>query len=381
MRTLTEAKPSLPSHWYFDPNHYQRELEAIWYRDWICVGRTEVLDRNGDYFVANIGTQSIIVTRSDDELRAFHNTCRHRGSVLCSESSGHFRNGRIICPYHTWTFSLDGNLVATPYRFETDDFDAADYPLYRVHVEDWRGFVFINLAPGQAKPFYDSLSDDVALLDNWPLEDMHSVHEEVFQVACNWKIFWENYSECYHCPRVHPELCKVMPDYAKGAFDAADLPGWTPAYDGDVGNGTVGNGARTWSMDGQIHLPVIEGPTERELEAGIAFAQFPASLYMSGHPDYVRVVRIRPTGPESIELVANWLVPKSHAITDPAQLAPIVDFVKIVLQQDAEVCELNQRGLHSSQHEVGVLTPQEYELWRFHEDVRQKLRVAETKTR
>ena len=128
-------------------------------------------------------------------------------------------------------------------------------------------------------------------------------------------------------------------------------------------------------------LPVIEGPTDREIEAGIAFSQFPASLYMSGHPDYVRAVRIRPTGPESIQLVANWLIPRSHEIKDPAHLQSVVDFVKIVLEQDAEVCELNQRGLHSNQHEVGVLTPQEYELWHFHEDIRTKLRTAAAETK
>ena len=104
MRLLDEVRKSLPASWYFDEVQFSRELDAIWYRDWVCVGRLEQLERVGDFFVASIGEQRIIITRADDgRLRAFHNTCRHRGSLLCREDHGRFRNGRIICPYHTWT--------------------------------------------------------------------------------------------------------------------------------------------------------------------------------------------------------------------------------------------------------------------------------------
>jgi len=374
MRTLTEAKPSLPSSWYFDPGHYDRELAAIWHRDWICVGRSESLQRSGDYFVANIGTQSVVITLlPDNSLRAFHNTCRHRGATLCPHDEGHFSNGRVICPYHTWTYSLDGELIATPGRFETDDFQLSDYPLYTIHVELWRGFVFVNFAKEPDTDFADFVGGQAEYLRNWPLEDMRSVHQETINVSCNWKVFWENYSECYHCARVHPELCKVMPVYRKGVFDLADLPGWTPQHESDRGFGAVGDGAKTWSMDGAITLPVIEGPTEEELNLGVIFSSFDASLYVVAHPDYVRSVRLRPTGPESIELVVDWLLPTSHEIENKEQLASIVELTRLVLQQDGEVCELNQRGLHSEQHAAGVLTPQEYELWGFHQRIRSKL--------
>jgi Rieske 2Fe-2S family protein len=374
MRTLTETKPSLPGTWYFDPGHYKRELAAIWHRDWICVGRAESLARVGDYFVANIGDQSIVVTRSaNDQLHAFHNTCRHRGAALCAEDAGHFRNGRMICPYHTWTYSLQGELIATPGRFETDDFCLENYALYAVHVELWRGFVFINLAQEPAVAFANFSGQDADLLGNWPLEDMRSVHQETVNLACNWKLFWENYSECYHCPRIHPELCKVMPVYRKGVFDFADLPDWTPDYEGDRGLGMVGDGARTWSMDGELSLPPIEGLTDAEIKAGVVFASFPSSLYVVGHPDYVRSVRMRPTGPESIELVVDWLLPAAYEIDNPQQIQSIVALAKLVLSQDGAICETNQRGQRSNRHEAGVLTPQEYELWEFHEGIRDKL--------
>ena len=374
MRTLTEARPSLPGNWYYDPDHYDREIAAVWQRDWICVGRAETLKRAGDYFIADIGTQSVIVTRSDeDTLLAFHNTCRHRGSELCRNNAGHFRNGRVICPYHTWTYSLQGELVATPGRFETADFRFSDYSLYSVHVEVWRGFVFINLADNPAEAFQGYAGQDTDLLRNWPLEHMRSVHQETVNVACNWKVFWENYSECYHCPRIHPELCKVMPVYRKGVFDFADLPDWTPKHAGDRGLGAVGDGAQTWSMDGKMSLPVIEGLTEQDVKPGVVFASFPASLYVVGHPDYVRSVRMRPTSPESIELVVDWLLPESFEIEDPQQIESVVELARLVLKQDSDICEVNQRGLRSNRYDAGVLTPQEYELWEFHQSIRDKL--------
>lgn len=328
----------------------------------------------GDFFVAKLGDQEIIVTRAaDGKLRAFHNTCRHRGSQLCSTPTGRFRNGRIVCPYHTWTYSTEGELLATPGRINSEGFRLDDYHLYEVHVDSWRGFIHVNLAAEPESDLMTQLGDQPDLLANWPLESLKTVHREVQPVACNWKIFWENYSECYHCPRIHPELCRVMPVYARWVFDDADLPGWEPAFDGDNGRGRVADGMRTWTMDGTSPLPDMGGLTDQEKMAGVEFASFPASMYIAAHPDYVRTVRIVPTGPESIELVVEWLVPEHIEIENGEQLQTILGLAQIVLKQDADVCELNQRGLKSRRHAEGVLVAQEYELWEFHEWLRARL--------
>lgn len=373
MHTLNEVKKTLPASWYYDPQQYQRELNAIWYRDWICVGRQEALSRDGAWFVASIGTQKIIVTRvSENRLMAFHNTCRHRGSELCREDAGQFRNGRIICPYHTWTYSLQGDLLATPSRLETDDFDPKNYSLYKVEVDTWGGFIFVNLSATPKTTLMQHLGSEAHNLKNWPLADMRSVRQEKMVVACNWKIFWENYSECYHCPRVHPELCKVMPVYKQGVFDAVDLPGWQPQFDGDTGVGRVGAGVRTWTRDGQTSLPLIEGLSEAEIAAGVVFASITGSMYVVAHPDYVRSVRVLPAGPEGVELVVDWLLPEGTGISEQ-DLERICELARLVIQQDSDVCELNQRGVRSRSHANGVLVAQEYELWQFHEHVRAKL--------
>ena len=374
MTLLSEIKTTLPSTWYFDPEHYARELEAIWYRDWVCVGRLDDVAESGDYVVVAIGDQRLIVTRnSEQQVRVFHNTCRHRGSILCTSDQGHFRNGRIICPYHTWTYSLDGELLVTPTRVETGDFRAEDYSLYEVHSDSWGGFLFINLADEPRETLVDFLGMEAKALDNWPLAEMESVHEERSRLACNWKIFWENYSECYHCPRVHPELCKIVPVYKKGILDCGDDAQWQPEFDGDDGRPRIDRDLQTWTLDGQSPLPLIDGLTDTERTIGMSFASFTASMFVVGHTDYVRSVRLLPTGPESVDLVVNWyLVPgikESHA----DELERIFELGRLVVRQDGEACELNQRGLHSRRHQRGVLVPQEESLWEFHEWLRGRL--------
>ena len=370
---LPEVRPSLPASWYFDPEHYRRELQDIWYQDWVCVGRAELLSRTGDYFTARIGDQNLIVTLGPDgELRAWHNSCRHRGSILCKDAHGRFRNGRIICPYHTWTYSLEGKLIATPGRIETDNFDADGYSLYSIHADTWKGFVFVNLADEPTDSLDAFLGDEKACLENWPLDDMRSVHQEVYRVDCNWKLFWENYSECYHCPRLHPELCRIMPVYRKAVFKDSDLPGWEPRFDGDRGYGRVSASAETWTLDGKSALPPLPGLTEQELQDGVAFTSIPGSMFVVGHPDYARSVRIVPSGPETIELVVDWLLPNGLDV-DPDAIERLTALGKLVISQDSAACELNQKGLHSNRFERGVLVPQEYMLWDFHEWLRSRL--------
>ena len=165
-----------------------------------------------------------------------------------------------------------------------------------------------------------------------------------------------------------------MPVYGKAVFDDADLPDWQPAHEGDRGRGRVADGLRTWTLDGESALPVMDGLSNEETSAGIVFASFAASMYIAAHPDYVRTVRIVPTGPESIELVVEWLLPEGQENPNSEALESILGLAQAVLRQDAEVCELNQRGLTSRKHVAGVLVAQEYELWHFHEWVRDRLK-------
>ena len=144
---LTRLATGLPSSWYYDPTQYARDLEVFWYRRWIATCRAEEIAEEGDWRVVRIGTQSIVLLRGEQgELRAFHNTCRHRGSILCTDNTGRFARRRIVCPYHSWTYDFGGNLIATPRRMPTPDFDPKKFSLFEVATATWGGFVFVNLA-------------------------------------------------------------------------------------------------------------------------------------------------------------------------------------------------------------------------------------------
>lgn len=374
MTLLTKTEQSLPAHWYYDADQYAAELSAIWYQDWICVGRLADIATAGDFRVARVGDQRVILTRNQQgNVRAFHNTCRHRGSLLCSKNKGRFPNGRIICPYHSWSYSLDGHLLQTPARVETEDFRSQDYSLYEIHVDVWGGYLFINLASSPRQNLAEFLGSAVSDLQNWPLGEMVVVHQEITSLACNWKIFWENYSECYHCPRIHPELCRVVPVYKKGLLSYADEAGWRADHAGDDGRPRVAHGLDSWTMDGKSDLPRFEHLTDEEIAIGMTFASLTASMYVVAHPDYVRSVRLLPTGPESVDLVVEWLLSAEVFAAHRQHMDSILQLGRLVVEQDGRVCELNQQGLRSMAHNAGVLVPQEHSVWEFHNWLRERL--------
>ena len=374
MTLLERTTESLPSRWYYDPAQHERELEAIWYRDWVCVGREEDLRESGDYFVAAVGDESLVVTRDRDRrLHAFHNTCRHRGSRLCTEPRGRFAGGRIVCPYHAWSYALSGELLATPKMELPRDFRREEHALYAVHVDTWGGFLFVNLDPRPSATLASFLGEEAGNVRRWPLAELVSVRREVSTLACNWKVFWENYSECYHCPGVHPELCRVMPLYREGLLSYEDSASPLPAGNATDNRPRVAPGFKTWTLDGQSKLPLIEGPDEHDRALGVVFASFTASLFIVAHPDHVRSVRIMPAGPEQIELTVDWLLAPGVAGRHAEELERMFELGRLVVAQDGRVCELNQKGLRSRRHRAGVLMPQEHALADFHEWLRSRL--------
>lgn len=372
---LTRLEPTLPSSAYWDIDAHQRDLDAIWYRSWLLVCREADLAQPLAFRTFRVGTQEIVVLRDETgELRAFHNTCRHRGSQLCQASEGRLKARLITCPYHAWSYSLRGDLVRVPSKSLPEGFDKADHPLYRVALSVWRGFVFVNLredAAGSAETSFDPASGNLA---NWPLETLVSGHVLRKVMDCNWKIFWENFNECLHCPGVHKDLSRLVPIYGRGLMGRHDDPEWARYADNDAPefSGGLRAGAETWSRDGRVHGPVFPELTSAERTAGQTYATNLPSMFIVGHVDYVRTVRLVPLGSEQTELTAEWLF-LPEALADPtADIDNIVAFGRQVLEEDADICEVNQKGLRSMRHEAGVLMPEEYELHRFHNWVRER---------
>jgi len=143
---LTTPVATLPAVYYFDPVQYQRELTQVWYRNWIYVCRSSELDETRSFRTLELGDQSILLVRGEDRvLRAFHNTCRHRGSALCRSPAGRFPAAGIVCPYHAWRYNLRGELLQASSRQPGDGFELRDFPLYRLPAMEWNGFIFATL--------------------------------------------------------------------------------------------------------------------------------------------------------------------------------------------------------------------------------------------
>lgn len=365
-RPLTRLKAGLPARWYRDAAHHARELEAFWYQRWIAVAREEELPSPGDYRVVGIGTQSVVLLRDrEGRLRGFHNTCRHRGSILCTAESGNFPRARITCPYHAWTYDLQGALRATPRRMPTPDFDPEKFSLFAVAVEAWGGFVFVNLGAGKSPPLGKALGDLPERFQNYGFKDLRIGKRIVAEVRANWKLIAENFSECFHCPPVHPELCRVVTAYREaGAWGLHGAPEALPEYKA---------GAATLTPDGSARIPPFRRLNETERKTLYVPWMAPPNLFLNVHPDYVNAHMMFPTGPESVKIVYDWLFEAEH-MPRGADLDHYVSLWDTTNRQDGRNCEWQQQGLQSRAFKSGVFVPQEFDCHRFCEWVRAGLR-------
>jgi Rieske 2Fe-2S family protein len=355
-KALDRLEPGLPAAWYSDPAHYERELEAFWYAKWIAVAREEELAAPGDWRTVQIGTQSIVLVK-DETLKAFHNVCRHRGSVLCTAESGNFPRKRIVCPYHSWTYDLAGKLVATPRRMETPDFDMTKLPLHEVAVKSWGGFVFVCLAK-KPPPF-----EAPTQYARYGFEKLRIGKRIVADVQANWKLLAENFSECFHCPPVHPELCRVVTAYQEaGAWGLRESK-----------KAEYKSGASTLTLDGTSRLPTFDELSEKEKQTLYIPEMVLPNLFLNIQPDYVNSHLMFPTGPTSVRIVYDWLFEPRHLPLSDDDLAHYVALWDITNKQDARNCEWQQQGMRSRAFEHGWYVPQEFDCHRFAQWVREEL--------
>jgi glycine betaine catabolism A len=250
---LTELTDGLPAESYFDPRNYERELQRIWYRNWVYVGRSSEVGRKRSFATFELGDQRILLVRDDaGQLQAFHNTCRHRGAELCKEPFGQLKSGQIVCPYHAWAYTMQGDLLRTTSKRHAQGFEVGNFPLYKVRAREWNGFIFVALTD-DPPPFEKLFDLPIDRLKTWPLEDLVVGHVLLKTIQCNWKIYWENYNECLHCPGVHPKLSQLVPIYGRGLLEERDDPYWTvhATEEDPKFKGGLRSGAETWSLDGR----------------------------------------------------------------------------------------------------------------------------------
>jgi glycine betaine catabolism A len=346
VRQPLERASLLPPRVFHDPAVYEFEQVEWFARSWLCAGRQEDVGRPGTYFVARVGTESVIVVRDrQDVLRAFNNVCRHRGSTLLDQpADGGSSLARIQCPYHAWIYDLDGSLRRAPHTDALLDFDPSAMGLQPLELETWQGFVFIRL-DGDGTSLVDHLADLPARLSRFPIDRLMRARRIEYEVAANWKVIAENYSECYHCPGVHPQLNRLTP-YDRGRNFESRGPwagGWMELVDG----------ADTMSTDGLRHgRPSMAGIDEQDRRRIYYFVVWP-NLLLSVHPDYVMIHQVWPLDAEHSRVVCDWLFEPATIAKPDFDPRDAVDFWDLTNRQDWAVCERQQAGTRSRGYVAG----------------------------
>lgn len=340
----------LPAAAYTSAGVFAWESRHLFAGTWTCVGREPELWADGTTQRAiEVGGVPVLLTCSAGETRALANTCRHRGHELLGAGATMGRRA-VVCPYHAWSYGLDGALRSAPGCREAADFDPAEYSLVELPSARWRGWIFVN-ASGDGPPFADHLGGLDDLVAPYDPESLVLLATSQYELATNWKVVHENYHECYHCPLIHPELCRVSPPASGDNFD---LPG---AWVG--GSMALRDGAESMSLDGRGSGRPLPGLDEAGRRS-VRYLGLLPNLLLSLHPDYVMTHRVEPLAPDRTRIECAWYFPSTQI--DPAFA---VDFWDRTNRQDWAACESVYRGLSSPHYRPGPLAPNEDAVYRF----------------
>lgn len=316
---IVDGERTLPGKYYHSQEIYDEEVEKIFYKFWMLACRAEEIPEVGDFKLVQIEDESLILVRDKSgEIKAHFNVCSHRGTQLCVEPSGTFKTKSIQCPYHAWTYALNGKLIGAPQMKEGDDFKKADCSLPRAHVHVWEGFVFVNLDE-YAQPFEVQMEALMNKFSDWKMKDLRVARHIRYELNCNWKLILQNYQECYHCPGVHPLLSEMTPvqsaqhDASKGAVIGGFM---------DL---TKERGSMT--MNGEAAAPPVCDVSGEDLQRIYYYSIYP-NMLLTPHPDFVMYHHITPLGTDKIINDCYFLF-APEVINDPKAQAGIksaVDF-------------------------------------------------------
>ncbi len=349
---IVDGTRTLPGKYYHSSEIYQEEVEKIFYKFWIYACRAEEISAIGDYKLIKVEDESLILTRDKSgKIQALFNVCSHRGTQLCAEPSGNFKAGSIQCPYHAWTYSLDGKLLGAPLMKEENGFKKEECALPQASVYIWEGFVFINLDK-KPIPFEKHMEALMGKFSDWKMEELRIAHHIKYELNCNWKLILQNYQECYHCPGVHPKLAELTP------VQSAQHDAEKGAVIGGFMDLTKERGSMT--MDGEAAAPPICDVSGDDLQRIYYYSIFP-NLLLTPHPDFVLFHHITPLGPEKIINDCYWLF-RPEVIDDSAaqeRIKSAVDFWDLTNKQDWQVCEQMQVGTKSKRFTRGYYSGRE----------------------
>jgi len=337
-KEITGLSESFNREEYNSPEIFNREMQKIYGTNWCFAGISEELNKVGDRLVVDIGDESILILRNrENQLRAFYNVCQHRGSQLC-DSSGSGYGAAITCPYHAWSYSVDGALVATPLH-EKDSINRSTLGLKSVKVDEWQGAIFVSLDPN-APPLTTWLNDHYSRpleLEKFALSKLKNARTTIDEVEANWKVLAENYSECLHCAVVHPELVDLVPVYKTGKTIQEDRSDWGVS---------LSTGATSLSFKKDENLPLL--PSMDDLDDYSVFGAYVyPNMLIDISPTVAVLTRYVPRSPTHTTIYTYYLFPQDAVDNPEFDLEPTISFSDLVNQQDISVCVRVQRGVAS----------------------------------
>lgn len=347
---------------YLSAAMFAREKERIFLREWFCAGREEELPSPGSYLVVSVAGESVIVVRARDaSLRAYYNVCRHRGCELvltgagtdgrAPDAAGSFGSG-IKCPYHAWTYTLEGALRTAPYLDENAGVRKGELSLYPVGIDMWGGFFFLNLvaheAAARGHTLRAQIGDAATRLANYPLAELRRARRITYDVAANWKVMLENYNECYHCAGVHPELCKLVPSFKVHGGSELD---WERGIE-------HAEGAWTFTRSGRSTREPFPGLNDDERVRHKGELIYPNFL-ISLSADHVAAFTIWPRAHDRTTIDCDFLFHPNEIAKPGFDPSDAVEFWDLVNRQDWTICEGVQRGMSNRVFESGYYAPME----------------------
>jgi len=332
---------TLPPACYTDPEFYEFEKDALFDHEWLCVGRESWVSAPGDYFTTTVVDEPIVVARDmQGQLRAMSSVCQHR-AMLVAEGHGNAR--AFVCPYHRWSYGLDGRLLGAPAMERTCNFDKADVRLPTFKLESWQGFIFINFDPAAA-PLAPRLAALDSVLANWDMASAEGPRpESPMRFAFNWKVMLENNNDGYHANKLHQGHLHDFVPSALATFP--DLPADTAGY--YRFNGTLHTDA-SFNVTQKALMPRFPNLTSEERNR-VVFANIPPTLSLGFTSDLIMYFILRPDGPQSHEMDFGLLFAPG-AMKDPGfpyKLEAINATMAAITAQDLHVDQLVQTGLRS----------------------------------
>jgi Rieske 2Fe-2S family protein len=369
--TTTEQSAALVAtlggDFYTSAAVFADEQSRIFEDMWFCAVRSSDLENPGQFRTIQVGRESVLVIRGrDGVLRAFLNICRHRGATLCTEPAGEVRRN-LQCPYHAWTYALDGKLVAAPNIASLKDsagigIDRYKYGMVPVALTEWLGYAWVCLADDPPSFADDVIGQtthrlgDPSVIESYGIDSLRVGRRVLYDVAANWKLIVENFMECYHCATIHPELTEVLPEFAKGL-----------AAQYYVGHGAeFGSGIAGFTVDGSAGFDPLPGLAPEQDRRYYAVTVKP-TVFINLVPDHIIFHRMYPMAPDRTVVECDWLYTED-VLAEGQDVSRSVELFDRVNRQDFDACERTQPAMSSRAYRNGgVLVPAEHHIAEFHQ--------------